>query len=143
MSQERNFGVTEAGLGLTVITCLLIALGYWIVQRLGGSGEAPPVEVRSSQTAEQTDSSPRATPNESAQPRVLVAEEPKSSDSRLPYTAHRPEWLSPQDEPLELPTQDINGLLSPLSPDESESASRPAESDPDAERAWHEPIQVR
>jgi len=143
MSQERNFGVTEAGLGLTVITCLLIALGYWIVQRLGGTGQAPPVEVRASQTAEQASGSPQDAPGEKSQPRVLVAEEPKSSGSKLPHTAHRPEWLTPQDEPSDLPTSDIDGLLSPMSPDSTVPAWPSAESDSDIERMWHEPIQVR
>lgn len=38
MVQERTFGVTEARLGLTLLTCLLIALGFAILHRLG----APP-----------------------------------------------------------------------------------------------------
>jgi hypothetical protein len=144
MSEDRNFGVTEAGLGLTVITCLLVALGYWIVQKLGGTGETPRVEVRQSEQANSAETAPNDLPQEAPQqPRVLTADHSESTDLQMPHTAHRPEWLAPQ-EGLELETAPgADSLLSPLSPDDADAAWPPAQSDPDAERGWHEPIQVR
>jgi hypothetical protein len=45
MSQDGNTGVTEARFALTIVTCLLLALGYITLHRLGGAGEVPPVET--------------------------------------------------------------------------------------------------
>jgi hypothetical protein len=40
MDQERNLGVTEARFALTILTCLLVAVGYVALLRLGGSRDA-------------------------------------------------------------------------------------------------------
>lgn len=142
MSEERNFGVTEAGLGLTVITCLLVALGYWIVQRLGGTGETPPVEVRSS--AAILNPSPGADPVvKSQQPQVLVPEKPGSTDSEQPYTANRPQWLPYQEEAEDAPVPSVEGALTPLSPDAGQSLWPPLETESEHEQLWPEPLQVR
>lgn len=53
MDGERNLGVTEAGLGLTFVICLLLVLGYMILHHLGSTREAPMVEVRPGFAAEQ------------------------------------------------------------------------------------------
>jgi hypothetical protein len=37
MEKERNHGVTEARFALTLLTCLLVAIGYVALLRLGGS----------------------------------------------------------------------------------------------------------
>src|SRR3954453_18283456 len=37
MDKERNLGVTEARFALTLLTCLLVAIGYVALLRLGGS----------------------------------------------------------------------------------------------------------
>ncbi len=37
MDQERNLGVTEARFALTILTCLLVAIGYIALLRLGGT----------------------------------------------------------------------------------------------------------
>ena len=45
MDQERNLGVTEARFGLTVVICLLVAIGYIVLLRLGSSSESS-IEIR-------------------------------------------------------------------------------------------------
>lgn len=50
MDQDRNLGVTEARFALTIVICLLVAVGYVALLRFGGSGKAtveeiPPTEV--------------------------------------------------------------------------------------------------
>jgi hypothetical protein len=37
MNEERNLGVTEARFALTILTCLLVAIGYIALLRLGGT----------------------------------------------------------------------------------------------------------
>ena len=37
MDEERNLGVTEARFALTLLTCLLVAIGYVALLRLGGT----------------------------------------------------------------------------------------------------------
>ena len=37
MDKERNLGVTEARFALTILTCLLVAIGYIALLRLGGT----------------------------------------------------------------------------------------------------------
>ena len=141
MSQERNFGVTEAGLGLTVITCLLVALGYWIVQRLGGPGETPPVEVRASSPI--SDPLPGAEPVvKRQQPQVLLPEDPGPADVGAPYTANRPQWLSYQEDSESGPPPSVEGVLTPLAPDAGQSLWPPVEADSQHEPSWPEPLQV-
>jgi hypothetical protein len=140
MNQERNFGVTEAGLGLTVITCLLVALGYWLVQRLVGTGATPPVEVRP--PAADLDP-PRADPVvKNQQPQVLVPEQPGSAGVESPHTANRPHWLPYQEEQEDAPAPGIDGVLTPLSP-EADSSLWPPEPDSQHDPLWPEPLQVR
>ncbi len=68
MEQERNLGVTEARFALTLLTCLLVAIGYVALLRLAGAKQAttesgvdevlPPVVVGTSDR-NQTEPSPR------------------------------------------------------------------------------------
>jgi hypothetical protein len=39
--RDRNLGVTEARFALTLVICLLVAVGYVVLLRLGGTGESP------------------------------------------------------------------------------------------------------
>jgi hypothetical protein len=39
MDQDRNLGVTEARFALTIVICLLVAVGYVALLRLGGTGK--------------------------------------------------------------------------------------------------------
>jgi hypothetical protein len=73
MNHERNLGVTEAGLGLALLLCLMLALGYMILHHLGGTGGAPAVEVRPGYAAEPK-KLPDAAPGGDEQPEVLTIE---------------------------------------------------------------------
>jgi hypothetical protein len=121
MSQNRNFGVTEASLGLTVIICLMVVLGYWVIQRLGGPVESPPVEVRASQAAAPSNAPILPTTAEKVeQPQVLVAEQSDLIDARAPHTAQRTEWPANRDALEEVPIHGIDGLLTPITPPEDD-----------------------
>jgi len=39
MDQDQNLGVTEARFALTIVICLLVAVGYVALMRLGGGSE--------------------------------------------------------------------------------------------------------
>lgn len=120
MSQDRNIGVTEASLGLSVIICLMVALGYWGIQRLGGPVETPPVEVRPSQAAAPSEGPIQKASAEKTieQPQVLVAEQPDTVDTHAPHTAQRPPWPSDRDALEGAPIHGMDGLLSPITPQE-------------------------
>jgi hypothetical protein len=66
MDDERNSGVTEARFALTLLICLLVAIGYIVLLRLGNSGESM-VEVRPEPIPQVTPISPSAV----EQPQVL------------------------------------------------------------------------
>lgn len=96
MAQNRTLSVTEARLGLSLLTFLLVALGYVLLQRIGGAGYAPPVEVRPSYAAEHADSSdgtPAGAVTGRELPQVLTAQGTDVSDEQQPYTSRRPEWI--------------------------------------------------
>ncbi|HEY4233322.1 MAG TPA: hypothetical protein VGM76_07835 [Lacipirellulaceae bacterium] len=111
MIKQRNFGVAEARVGLSVITCLLVALGYVIVHRLG---DAPvPAEIDPSRNAQAApfSTTPAVPPGDPAPSnasdnRYGAASLPSSN----PQTVYRPQWLSPQnDSPgISLPTLGID-----------------------------------
>lgn len=95
MAQERNLGVAEARVGLSIITCLLLVLGYVVLQRLGGTGQLPPVEFRSYPSADQVNTTPPVPDVD--QPRVLKPE--VWQPTQLPIqTSQRPDWLSPRED---------------------------------------------
>jgi hypothetical protein len=72
MNDERNYGVTEARFALTLLTCLLLALGYIALHRLAGpapvqdADAAPVVEVLKPSAGDAAPSEP--------QPQVLTIE---------------------------------------------------------------------
>jgi len=109
MVQDRNLGVAEARVGLSVITCLLLVLGYVILQRLGGTGQRPPVEIRPYQSTEQLDAAPRPVIGDADQPYVLTPEVWEPTELPL-QTTQRPQWLAPHEDLGENPP----GLLEPL-----------------------------
>jgi hypothetical protein len=82
MNQERDeLGVSEARLGLSLVICVLVVLGYMILHYLSGTREAPAVELRTGVVAQPTAA---ATPDAEQQPQVLTIE---SND--LPENAQR------------------------------------------------------
>jgi hypothetical protein len=74
MSHERNLGVTEAGLGLAVIICLLVVFGFVILDHLAGSRQAPSVEVLQEVSPDPRPASTGEFETADEQPQVLTIE---------------------------------------------------------------------
>ena len=135
MTQQRNFVVAEARFGLSLILCLLLVLGYVVLQRLGGTGDVPPIVVRTSQSAEVAETI--QPPLIDTEPRVLTAERWQPTDLPI-QTPQRPEWLSPHEShdgespgtlrPLDTPSSETG--LEPLPPPSAHPASHTLDSDP-------------
>jgi hypothetical protein len=73
MDQDRNLGVTEARFALTLLTCILVAVGYIALLRLGGTKE-PQVDVGPHEVLPPTVAVPSNPPDAEPQPRVLPLE---------------------------------------------------------------------
>src|SRR4249919_1329884 len=88
MDEERNLGVTEARFALTILTCLLVAIGYIALLKLGGtkdtSTDVGPDEV-SPPFAESSPLKPPEPP-----PRVLPIEKPDDARREPSSLAKRP-----------------------------------------------------
>ena len=91
MDNDGNLGVTEARFGLTLLTCLLVAIGYIALHRLGGTGKAPTVEPRREIASRPTVPGSEVPPDDE-QPQVLPID-PQAPDIR---TSHRPERIVPE-----------------------------------------------
>ena len=96
MTSERNLGVTEARIGLSLLTCLLIALGYVVVQRLGDTGLAPPAEIRPDPAAASFRNSPASPMATGGRAQVSPAQRTESIPAPYPHVSRRPLWLAPQ-----------------------------------------------
>ncbi len=92
MSHTRSIGVTEARVGLSVLTCLLVVLGYVVLQKLGGTGQTPLVETRRVNIDEQVVIDPPKI-EKPEQPDVIKVEGPESPV--VPYTTLRPQLHAP------------------------------------------------
>jgi len=83
MDEERNLGVTEARFALTILTCLLVAIGYIALLRLGGTKD-PSVDVSSDDSSVPSFSGPAApTVKPEPTPRVLPLENPADDRNEL------------------------------------------------------------
>jgi hypothetical protein len=88
MDEERNLGVTEARFALTILTCLLVAIGYIALLRLGGTKD-PSVDVNSDDSSPPTVTDQATLPTKSEpSPVVLRLENPADERNDL---ANRPE----------------------------------------------------
>jgi hypothetical protein len=97
MNQARSIGVAEARFGLTVLTCLLVVLGYVVLQRLGGTGQTVLVETRPLNTVEPITAPPKLERPE--QPEVIKVETTvELPTSTVPRTTLRPQ-LPPRQAP--------------------------------------------
>ena len=90
MDEDRNLGVTEARFALTLLTCLLVAIGYIALLRLGGpkdtSGDVTPNDVSPPSIV-----GPEAPPVKTElPPRVLPLENPNDSPAAPASVAKRP-----------------------------------------------------
>lgn len=139
MTEDRNLGVTEARVGLTMITCLLLVLGYVVLQQLGGTGQRPPVEVRADQPTVPLETTELPSPGDVERPFVL---QPESWDpTGLPIqTTQRPEWVMPQDDV----GTDSAGMFDPLGASASEFGASPLEpTDPWRASRSPDPLPIR
>jgi len=81
MDKERNLGVTEARFALTLLTCLLVAIGYVALLRLGGTKD-PSVDVSSDDTPSPSIAGPATPPTKiEPPPRVLPLDKPEDGRS--------------------------------------------------------------
>ena len=64
MEKDRNLGVTEARFALTLLTCLLVAIGYVALLRVGGTKETDVDPGQDEVTVNQPDSTPPSKPEE-------------------------------------------------------------------------------
>ena len=90
MNHQRNLVVTEAGLALSLLTCLLLVLGYMILSRLNESGQASTEDVHSGYAVQPANAVDEAPLHAAEQPQVLTIER---SDSPAPvvHTSARPD----------------------------------------------------
>lgn len=84
MDQERNLGVTEARFGLTIVICLLAAVGFFILLRVGNTGEPTAVEFRNLPAQPESQPAPQVADNNQVQ---VLPIEPE------PRIARRPDLL--------------------------------------------------
>jgi hypothetical protein len=97
MDDEKNSGVTESRFALTLLICLLFAVGYVALLRLAGPKDTAP------DTASETMSPPLAGPGPTTapppeaepQPVVLPIEKPTDSQNEI---SQRPKGNAPQPE---------------------------------------------
>ena len=76
MDEERNLGVTAARFALTILTCLLVAIGYIALLRLGGTKD-PSVDIGPDDISPPIIAGPEKPPVKlELPPRVLPLERP-------------------------------------------------------------------
>jgi hypothetical protein len=86
---NREFRATEAGIALSVVTGLLVVLGYAALQFVGRSSNAPLVEIRSEPSVTAKSDSKQGK-NVEQWPQVLPAQGPDVQD--VPHVTQRPLW---------------------------------------------------
>jgi hypothetical protein len=90
MDQDRNLGVTEARFALTIVICLLVAVGYVALLRLGGTGEST-VEERVESATPPEIARIEPAPVSENDPEVLRIEPLQTPESRLSTRPQPPE----------------------------------------------------
>ncbi len=100
--EDRNTGVTEARFALTLLTCLLVAIGYIVLLRLGGAKDSPVVtDPDDGSAAVVTAPAPAAPTQTEPVPQVLPIDPPDGGT--IQSTAQRPKRTSPlnhSDKPM-------------------------------------------
>src|SRR6476659_3298024 len=90
MEKERNLGVTEARFALTLLTCLLVAIGYVALLRLGGSKD-PSGETSPDSASPPSIAGPDTLPiRVEPAPRVLPLDKPDDGRNDPSSMAKRP-----------------------------------------------------
>jgi len=90
MDDERNLGVTEARFALTILTCLLVAIGYIALLRWGGTKD-PTADISPDDPAGTVMTQPLDLKPSEPTPRVV----PLDPDNGRPGLAERPERHDP------------------------------------------------
>lgn len=72
MNRDRSLDVTESWIGLSLMLCLLLAVGYMVLQQLGGTGQA--VEVSAGFHVEPATAAGDTHARDEQQPQVLTIE---------------------------------------------------------------------
>jgi hypothetical protein len=99
MEKERNLGVTEARFALTLLTCLLVAIGYVALLRLGGSKD-PSVDLSPDDPSPPSFVGPPTLPIKAEpEPRVLPLDKPEDGRSDASSMAKRPISGQPSPKP--------------------------------------------
>jgi hypothetical protein len=93
MEKERNHGVTEARFALTLLTCLLVAIGYVALLRLGGSKDAT-IEPGSDDVPPPGIAGPDLPPPV-IEPQPIVLPLDKPEDGQIERTSQRPKGVTP------------------------------------------------
>lgn len=93
--EDRNNGVTEARFALTLLTCLLVAIGYIVLLRLGGAKDSSAVADPDDGPTAVAITPVAPTPNKSEPvPQVLPID--KADDGAVENTAQRPARVAPR-----------------------------------------------
>jgi hypothetical protein len=114
MDEDRSIGVTEARFGLTVLICLLVAIGYLVLMRLGGGSSDSTVELRPDNVTPPIAQNDE-TPVDPDQPKVLVIVPEGTSANLISQRQGRP---APRQGDL------IDGKSYPVLPAESIETER-------------------
>ena len=89
MDEERNLGVTEARFALTILTCLLVAIGYIALLKLGGTKDTS-TDVGPDDVSTPSIAGPSTVKDPEPPPRVLPLEKPDEGRREPASLAKRP-----------------------------------------------------
>jgi hypothetical protein len=100
MDKERNLGVTEARFALTLLTCLLVAIGYVALLRIGGTKD-PSVDLSADDLPPSIagPTMPGPPPKVEPEPRVLPLEKLDDGRNEPAAMAKRPASIQRLPEP--------------------------------------------
>jgi hypothetical protein len=93
MDQERNLGVTEARFALTILTCLLVAIGYIALLKLGGTKD-PLADSSSDDVSPPSIAGPTEPPTKLEPPPIVLPLD-KPEDGQIKRMSRRPEPPAP------------------------------------------------
>jgi hypothetical protein len=82
MNDEKNAGVTESRFALTLLICLLFAVGYVALLRLAGPKDTTPDSTAERVSLPLAGPGPAATPPPEAEPQPHVLEVVKPTDNQ-------------------------------------------------------------
>jgi hypothetical protein len=95
IEDQPKRGVNEARFALTLLTCLLVAIGYVVLLRFGGVKHTT-FEAGADDPSAQVGASPNLPKNQELMPQVLSVETPDDHVSRM---SQRPQGTLPPHQP--------------------------------------------